>query len=187
MSAIFASDCLHCMVRAVQLTSGSPNFKKSIPKTTGYGMSAMRKVSSNHRVQPVLSLISKPAITIPFVLICCLLIVTKPHEVSKIFRGNYAAYPREIKLATLPKSIKAKTSSLPLFSLTFQVMHLTVINSWSTDVFSKSSLPSVIGAKGFPITAGFLAQDRRICYSSVLIFHIGNNCPYSGPTGWRGW
>ncbi len=138
----------------------------------------MRKVSSNYLVRPVISLISKPAITIFCVLIYCLLIVAKLHKVSKIFRGNCAVYPREIKLVSLPESIKADTSSLPLFSLTFQVMHFNVSNFQSRDVSSRSSLLSVIGAEAFPMTASFLAKDQSIRYSSVLIFHIGNNCPY---------
>ncbi len=157
INAISASQRLQCMVRVVQLTSRSSNFKNGLSKTISCGISTMKKVSSNYRVWQVLSLISKPTITIFFVLICCLLIVAKPHGVSKIFGSNFAEYLREIKLASIPGSIKTGTSSLPLFSLKFQMMHLTVSNSRSRDTFSSSSLLSVIGVETFPMTASFLA------------------------------
>ncbi len=61
----------------------------------------MRKVFLNHRVWLLLSLVSKPAITIFFVLIYCLIIIAKPYKISKILRDNSAVYPQEIKLDSL--------------------------------------------------------------------------------------
>lgn len=104
-------------IHALQLTSWFPNFNKSIPQTTDCGISAIRKVSSNRRVCPVLSLILKSAITIACMLICYLLMVAKLDDISKILRRNCAIYPREIKLALISGLIKAKTSLLLLFSL----------------------------------------------------------------------
>ncbi len=150
-------------------------------------MFELRKVSSNYQVRLVLSLISKKVLTILHLLIYCLLIVAKPYKVFKVFRSDWAKYPWTIKLASLSKSIIAKTSSLLLFHWTFQEMHLTVFNFWSTSTSSRSFLLFVIGAEAFPMTAIFLAQNWDICYSSSRIFLIGNNCSYCDTIGWRCW
>ena len=166
MSAIFAFHCPYCLVNAVQLTFEFPNFRKDIPKITICGIFATRKISSNQNVWPMLKLYSKPVITIPFLLVCCLIIVAKPQKISKILRVSSAKYYREIKLASLTKSIKAKTPSLPLFSLALQIMSLTVSNSLSKNGFFKSFFLSVISAKVLPRTASFVNQEGGIRCSS---------------------
>ena len=115
----------------------------------------MRKISSKYQVWSALLVVSNPAITIPCVLICCLLTVASPQEVSIVLRDNCAAYLREIKFASLPESNKAKISSLPLLSLTFQVIHLTVSKPRAKGVSSRFSLQSVIDKELLPMTAIF--------------------------------
>ncbi len=117
INAIFAFYCLKSMIHSVQLTSAFPIFRKNILKTPCCEIFVIRKISLNHRVWRVILLISKQAITISCVLICCVLIVAKPYEVSKILKDNCAEYPRD-KLASFLELIKAKTSPLPLFTLT---------------------------------------------------------------------
>lgn len=100
----------------------------------------MRKVSLNYQVWFALLVISKPAITIFCICISYLLMVAKFYKVFKILRGNYVAYARKIRLALLRESSKADTFSLPLLSLTFQVMHLTISKSQTINFFSRSFL-----------------------------------------------
>ena len=157
-------------MHAVQLTSGFPSYKKGIPNITDCSISAMRKVSSNHWVRSALLVISKPAITISCVCICCLLMVARLYKVSKILRANCVAYAQEISLASLPKSSKADTSSLLLFSLMFQVMHLNVSKSQTIDISSRFSLVSVTGTEVLPMTTSFLVQDLDNHYFRGLFY-----------------
>lgn len=105
------------LVFDVQLTSGFNNFRISISKTFDFGISAMKKVSSNYQVRPALSLIPQSVMTILYDLICYVMIVAKPYKVFHILKRTIVKYPQEITLASLSELIKAENLSLPLFRL----------------------------------------------------------------------
>ena len=80
------------MLNAVQLIFEFPKFRKEILKITFCGTFSIRKILSNQKVWPMLAIFSKSVITIPFLLVCYLIIVAKLQEMTKILGVSSAEY-----------------------------------------------------------------------------------------------